>query len=34
MDKEFITELSKNQNLYVKKIGRTIKKSNFQIKFL
>ena len=31
---KFIAELSKNENLFVKKIGRTIKKSNFQIKFL
>ena len=32
--KDFIKELSKNKNLYVKKIGNTIKKTNYQIKFL
>lgn len=32
--KDFINELSDNKNLFVKKIGNTIKKTNYQIKFV
>jgi len=31
---DFIMELSENKNLYVKKIGNTIKRTNYQIKFV
>lgn len=31
---DFIMELSENKNLYVNKIGYTIKRTNYQIKFV